>query len=303
MLDKVFRAVDAEIGVKEPDVLQRRDIRVERLGIIGDNRAVIVVVPLVLVEVIGQAGVEDGVDPLLQQPFDMPVDQLRRVADGVGGDGIPAEVVGLPGGDGRNNDLKTELGEERMPERQVLDHVQPQRNADFAPRAFHRLQLPDQVQLVFIDIRQLFGVFDAEGLFALVAGDKPPAVREGVDRQRAVVGAPFAGDRFGGMGEVFQLFKGEDGRFLLPLCLAVEGGAKGPHQPRDVRADDIPADFPLKASQHRVVEEGAPLDNDVLAQFVGGVGADDLIDGVFDDARGRGRPRCRRPTRRPSGPA
>ena len=49
----------------------------------------------------------------------------------------------------------------------------------------------------------------------------------------------------------------------------------------------LPAQLPLKGAEHRVVEEGAALDHDVLAQVVGGGGPDDLVDGVFHDGDGQ----------------
>ena len=35
---------------------------------------------------IGDAGVEDGIDPLVEEGADMPVHQLRRIADVLRGD-------------------------------------------------------------------------------------------------------------------------------------------------------------------------------------------------------------------------
>ena len=70
------------------------------------------------------------------------------------------------------------------------------------------------------------------------------------------------------------------------VLLGVEGGAERAHQPRDAGADHLLARFKLEAAQHGVVEEGAPLHEDVAAKLVRRFGADDLVDGVFDDGGG-----------------
>ena len=59
----------------------------------------------------------------------------------------------------------------------------------------------------------------------------------------------------------------------------------------------------LEGAQHRVVEKGAALDHNVLAQIIGAGGPNDLVDGVFYHGDGQPRGDVLHRGARPSGPA
>ena len=64
------------------------DVGLDDLRIIGDDWAVVVVVADLLVEIVAEAWVENKINVLLQQPFNVAVDELGRIADGVRRDGV-----------------------------------------------------------------------------------------------------------------------------------------------------------------------------------------------------------------------
>ena len=61
------------------------------------------------------------------------------------------------------------------------------------------------------------------------------------------------------------------------------------HQTGDVRADDLDAHLLLEGAEDGFVVEGAALHDDLPAQLLGAGGADDLIQGILDDADGQAR--------------
>ena len=77
---EVLAPVQAHIVVDKLGVLQGGDVGVQHLRVIGHHRAVVVVVPQVLVQVVAHAGVEDGVWLHFQQGFDVAVHQLGGIA-------------------------------------------------------------------------------------------------------------------------------------------------------------------------------------------------------------------------------
>ena len=74
-------------------LIQITDVGVQHFGIIGYNRAIIAVFRALFIYIVGHAGIEDIGDSLLQEPFDMAVHQLGRIADGVAGDGSLTKTV------------------------------------------------------------------------------------------------------------------------------------------------------------------------------------------------------------------
>ena len=102
-----------------------------------------------------------------------------------------------------------------------------------------------------------------------------------------MVGTQPAGGGLGGVGEFFQGLGVQQGGPLQPQVPGGQGGPEGPHDAGDHRAGDVPPQLLLEGPEHRVVEEGAPLDHDVLSQIVGGGGTDDLVDGVFHNGGGQ----------------
>ena len=95
--DQLFFMEQAKIIIEEMYIglIQITDVGVQYFGIIGYNRAVIAVFRALLIYIVGHAGIEDIGDSLLQEPFDMAVHQLRRIADGVAGDGSLTKTVNV----------------------------------------------------------------------------------------------------------------------------------------------------------------------------------------------------------------
>ena len=89
-------------GAQEADVLGLKllDIVLDVLGIARDNRAVVVIARAVfLIPLVGNAGVEDGLHAVLDEPAHMAVRNLRRVALRLRGNRLDAELVDFPGRD------------------------------------------------------------------------------------------------------------------------------------------------------------------------------------------------------------
>ncbi len=150
------------------------------------------VVPQPLVDVVGHAGIEDGVQPQLGEELDVAVGQLGGETDGVAGDGALALQIQVPAGEGTVVHGKAQLCKEGVPEGQQLPHVQAQRQADLAPRAGDGLVAQDQLALVGIEV-PLAGVrLAGDRPVAAVAADEGGSVGKGVDGQLAVVAAQAA---------------------------------------------------------------------------------------------------------------
>jgi len=89
-------------GAQEADMLGLKllDIVLDVLGIACDNRAVVVIARAVfLIPLVGNAGVEDGLYAILDEPAHMAVRNLRRVALRLRGNRLDAEFVDFPGRD------------------------------------------------------------------------------------------------------------------------------------------------------------------------------------------------------------
>ena len=108
-----------------------------------------------------------------------------------------------------------------------------------------------------------------------------------IDRELAVVPTALTGAAVGLIGKFIQRHGTEAGGFAALVGLGVEGAAEGAHQPGDGRTDDVAADLFLEGAQDGVIVEGATLNDDLFAEVVGVVGADDLVEGVFHDADGK----------------
>ena len=76
------------------------------------------------------------------------------------------------------------------------------------------------------------------------------------------------------------------GNHVIPLS-GNEGGSEGSHDAGDIRADRIAAGNFLKASEHRIVVEGAALNHHMGAQVRGLCDLDHLKQSVFDDGVGQ----------------
>ena len=85
LMDEVLRTVDADVVVDELLALQLGAVSGQHLGVVGHDGAVVVVVAQPLVDVVGQAGVEDGIQMHLGQGLDVAVAELGRETGGVTG--------------------------------------------------------------------------------------------------------------------------------------------------------------------------------------------------------------------------
>ena len=273
------------------DVLQGGDVYPQQVGIVGHHGTVIVVVRQMLVEVIGHTGVENGVDALLQQGHDVAVKELGRVTDRIRGDGLLPLEVQAPGGLRGEDHLKVQSGEQGEPEGEVLIHVQPKGNADFSPGAVPLALALEGAKILVLEFQQVGNVHFllAQGPGTAVARDEFPTAVKAVDGQGTVVGAELTGGGPGLMGEGGQGLGGQQGGLGQTGVLGGQGRAIGPHHAGDGGAGDLPANLQLEGAQHRVVEKGAALDHNVLAQIIGAGGPNDLVDGVL--YHGDGQPR------------
>ena len=146
-----------------------------RIG--GDDRAVVMVVrggkfrPLV-----EEGRIEDKVNALLDQPHDMSVSDLGRIAGRLTGDGFNAHLVDLVRRERGEDDSVSELCKESCPERIVLVHVQNAGNADGSAVCLvlcERTVAEDPAQLVLIEIGHVVLCrFLAETALTAVAGDE-----------------------------------------------------------------------------------------------------------------------------------
>ena len=69
--------------------------------------------------------------------------------------------------------------------------------------------------------------------------------------------------------------------------LGVKCRTKGAHQPGNIRPDNIVTQLAFKAAQHCIVKEGAALHHNVLAQLLGAVNTQHLVNGIFNHADGQ----------------
>ncbi|CED90575.1 Hypothetical protein AAM4_0743 [Actinomyces succiniciruminis] len=213
--------------------------------------------------------------------------ELGRVAHVLGGDGVHALLEQLVVGAARQHDAEAQLGEDREPQRVVLVHAQHPGYADLAAGVLPLAQAPVgegapvlvvvQVGHVGLGLAALLG----GATLAAVAGHVPLAVVEGGDGQLAVVLAQLAHRGLGGEAEAGQLGQAHQraGDAVVGL-VGGQGGAEAAHEAGDVGADDLAPGEQLEGAQHGVVEEGAALNADALAQLGGVAQLDDLVQGV-----------------------
>ena len=270
------------------------DVELERLRVAHDDGAVVVVGSLlVLLALPADAGHPDEVRVLSDEVHDVAVAELGRVADGLGGHGLDAGLVGLAVGLVGENDAEAQLGEERVPERIVLVHVEGARNAHGAAGGLllgeHRA-VKEQLVLV---LKQVGGVAlgalaGARALLAAVARDEAVPLAKVVDGQQAVVGAATAVDVGVLDLQVVDLLAGEQagGAGLAGTVAGEKCGTVGAHAAGHVRTDDVAAGQKLEGAQRRIGHEGAALDHAVLADLVEVTQLDDLEQGVLDDGVG-----------------
>ena len=292
-LGEHLAVVDTHVIVDEVDLAHGGHVRGDDLGIIRHDRAIIMVVAQMLVHVVAHAGVEDGLHALTDEIIDMAVHQLRREADGIRRDGRLTGDIQLAAGERGNGHVKAQIGEQRMPERQQLVHVQAHRQADRAARGVFPAVVHDGEQLfllISVEVQAALLLVAGNRAVAAIAADEPAAAAEVVDRQAAVVFAQAAARLLDVVGEAVQRVEAEHGAFARvqrALLFGVQRRAVSAHQARDIRTDHVHAQLVFKRAEHRVVEERAALHDDMLAKLLRAGAADDLVQRVLDDRDGQ----------------
>src|SRR5574344_1251134 len=118
---------------------------------------------------------------------------------------------------------------------------------------------------------------DARPFIALIAGDEVVAVFEAHQSLLAVGSAPLAKEGLRGIGKGFEFLK-RDKAMGRPFLFGVEGGSKSAHQSRDLWPDHRMAEFPLKASEDRIVKEGPALGDHGGPKLLRTMETDHLVD-------------------------
>ena len=288
---KVLGAVDAHIIIDELFALQFRAVSCQNLRVVGHHRAVIVVIAQALVHIVGQAGVEDGVQLHLAQRLDVAVAQLCREAGGIAGDGSLSGQIQPAGGHRAGVHRKAKARPEGVPEGQQLVEAQTQRDADGAALAGHRLVACQQLLLVGVQVQAVILALASNRLVAAVAGDELAAIGKGVDGQLAMVAAAAALDTDHLLCKAFQFLLVHHCRgslvVFVALAQAVQGSAVSTHQTGNVRPDDFHAHLLFKGAEYRFIIEGTALHHDLATQFFRAGGADHLVQCILDHADGQ----------------
>ena len=139
LLREIMGPVDTHIVINEFRVLQTVAVARQNLRVVGHHRAVVVVLAQTLVDVVGHAGVENGVHAQLGQKFNVAVGQLRREAGGVAGDAPLPLQIQLSTGHGAVDHLKAKFREKCVPEGIQFPEVQTQGQPDPPPPVLPRL--------------------------------------------------------------------------------------------------------------------------------------------------------------------
>ena len=102
--------------------------------------------------------------------------------------------------------------------------------------------------------------------------------------------AQLAGGGLGGQAEAGELAQAhETGGHAVVGGPGAQGRAEAAHKTGDVGTHHLTAGEQLEGPQHRVIEEGAALDRDPLAELVGVLELDDLVQGVAHHRIGQAR--------------
>ena len=122
-----------------------------------------------------------------------------------------------------------------------------------------------------VEIRQLLPRFSGNSRAAVAfrARNVFFLFAEEIDRQMTVVSASAADGGGGTVSKAFHLRTVKQRRGFFPRGFGIEGSPIGAHQSGDCGADDMASEQRLKAAQHRVVAEGAALNDDFLSELVG----------------------------------
>ena len=265
--------------VQIPEIL---DIVLDIHRIGSDDGAVVVIAGILeLLSLIRHAGIEDGLDPLRDQPFNVTVGDLGRVAFRFGRNGFDPQLIDPMRTGRREDDPVLQFCEERMPEGIQLIHIQDTRDTDDAAlRLILRkgLSAEQEFLLEFIEIRQVVLILlQTQSALAAVAGDELPASGEPVDGQAAVVGAALALGVVSGISQGVDLVDGQHGRllrlsafFVIILMEALPGDqarAERTHDAGDIRTDGFTACGLLERAKYAVIVKCAALHNNVAAEL------------------------------------
>ena len=147
-----------------------------------------------LINIIGQAGIEHAVHALFQQLSHVTVHELCGVTDSVGGDGELSLFICPAGAHLGKHDLEAERSKDAVPQGEQLIYAKPQGQTDAPASWSAALHCHELVPLEFIEIRDAVpSAGDAEPSLAAVAGNLLPAAGEGVHGKAAVICALAAG--------------------------------------------------------------------------------------------------------------
>ncbi|MNC44583.1 hypothetical protein D3C75_934950 [compost metagenome] len=116
-----------------------------------------------------------------------------------------------------------------------------------------------------------------------------PSVAEAVHCHQALVAAELAALHLRLEGQPFQSRRIQKRAPLItsPALPGDQGGAEGPHDAGDLRPHRLTARHPLEGAQHSIVLEGSPLNDNMLAQFLGVADLDNLVQGIMNDRVGQ----------------
>ena len=209
----------------------------------------------------------------------MGVDKFGRETDVVAHDRGQGALVALEGALGAQHDLETGFGEQRVPEGEVLIHIQHSRNGDdrLLRVALHRFLSSVKEKMVFIgvDVLSLDIVFAfvVEDALALVAGIETAPSGKLIHGHEAMVLAAFTVEELGVVGRhIEQVVKGMclgDGRIgITDFSDGMQGTAIGTHHLGHIAACHLGVAQQFEGSDHGVVLHRTALYDDVSAQAV-----------------------------------
>ena len=272
-------------------LFQRFHVVLDCLRIGGHNGTVIMIIRMLLfLHFIEDTGIENGLDPFMNQIHDMTMNQFSGIADRFGRNGLHPLFKGFLGGTRRDLHAKAQFCKECKPEGIVFVHIQSSWQANHAPlRLFFRERLIIREKttiLIVVHIRDfLYGLLIASGAaFTAIARYKTTAA-EIIDGQQAVIRTLTATGQFRFIVKLLEFFRRNQrtGRMPIPLALRDERRAEGSHNTGDIRTNDLMACNFLKGPQYSVVIEGAALHDDLVSHFGVIPDLDDLLQGILDD--------------------
>ncbi len=233
---------------------QLLDIIFNIFSVGGNDRAVIMIsCPCDLRALVRYARIRNIFYTLGEQPHNMPVRKLGRIAFRLARNRLDAELVDLPRGKRGEHDAIAQSGEKGIPERVIFIHVEHARDADRAPGCnllCERLVIEIAVQLVLEQIWDIVLVFLlSDAALAAVARHILPAAGKFVDGQKTAVCAAFAASHCGFEAQFGNLSDGQHGRRFAGIVLPRnQRRAERAHNARNIRANRVASENGLEAS-------------------------------------------------------